>query len=275
MVALASSRRGSYPLCVSTAKKTSRPCPGCKFPNIEGSKVCLQCGKVLVAAPPLGWLHCESFEPKPLTPGASYSIGRDTTCDLVLPHKTLSRTHAVISVGADAISFEDRSSNGSQVNGKRVKAATLTPGDVIQLGPFELQVKADATAGGEDEGAGTMVMEFTARFTGQLEDEPLVQTMQGLEFNARTGTLVVLSGRTKGTFVSGEGKPWWAELTGDGRDLRDEQAVLAMLCLKEGRFEFTAAGAPAGERRMQGTITGLLLEHSRRTDEASAPTEHG
>jgi hypothetical protein len=258
-----------------TTKKTSRPCPGCKFPNIEGSKVCLQCGQVLVTAAPLAWLHCESFDPKPLTPGKTYTMGRDSGCDLVLPHKTLSRTHAVISVGAETIDFEDRSSNGSSVNGKRVKTAVLSVGDVVQLGPFELEVRADCHSPGEDAGSGTMVMDFKARITGHLEHEPLMTTIQGLEFNSRTGTLEVLSGRSKGVFVVGEGKPWSAELTGGGADKKDDEAVLAMLLLKEGRFVFTASGSPTGDRRMHGTITGLLLEHSRRTDENGAATAHG
>lgn len=258
-------------------RKQSRPCPGCKFPNIEGSRHCLQCKQPLDGAP-LAWLHCESFQPRPLTPGRSYTIGRDTTCDLVLPHKTLSRCHAVIGAQEGEIRFEDRSSNGSSVNGKRVKTATLAVGDVIQLGPFELAVRASADPGdgGDDPGGGTMVMEFKARITGQLEDEPLLQTLQGLEFNHRTGTLEILAGRARGTFAVGEGKPWVAELqTDDQQALQGDEAVLAMLALKEGRFTFTAEGSPKGERRMGGTITGLLLEFSRRTDEGAGATDHG
>lgn len=253
-----------------TIRKQTRPCPGCKFPNVEGTVQCLQCGHSLVTQAPLAWLHCESFQPRPLRPGKGYTIGRDPSCDLVLPHKMLSRTHAAVSVVDGQILFEDRSSNGSSVNGKRVKTATLAHGDVVQLGPFEIHIlpTADPPAAAEL-GGGTLRVDSGAMIMGQLEDEPLVQTLQGLEFNARTGTLEVLSGRVRGTFSVKEGKPWSADL----QDLHDDEALLAMLALTEGRFTFTATASLPGERRMSGSITGLLLEHSRRTDEGgNAPS---
>jgi pSer/pThr/pTyr-binding forkhead associated (FHA) protein len=62
-------------------------------------------------------------------------IGRTPTSDLTLVDEGISREHAVISWDADHFSIEDlQSTNGTRVNGKRIRSVELQDGDQIQIG---------------------------------------------------------------------------------------------------------------------------------------------
>jgi pSer/pThr/pTyr-binding forkhead associated (FHA) protein len=62
-------------------------------------------------------------------------IGRGFTADLRLEDQSISRRHAVVVERADgARILDDRSANGTFVNGRRVAEATLRDRDVIRLG---------------------------------------------------------------------------------------------------------------------------------------------
>ncbi|MCG8591496.1 MAG: FHA domain-containing protein [Proteobacteria bacterium] len=64
-------------------------------------------------------------------------IGRNPTTDITLLDEGISREHALILYDEDENTFlvEDlQSTNGTKVNGKRVRSATLETGDEIQVG---------------------------------------------------------------------------------------------------------------------------------------------
>jgi pSer/pThr/pTyr-binding forkhead associated (FHA) protein len=64
-------------------------------------------------------------------------IGRNPTTDITLLDDGISREHAIILYDADSDSYclEDlQSTNGTQVNGKRVRSVTLASGDEVRVG---------------------------------------------------------------------------------------------------------------------------------------------
>ncbi len=64
-------------------------------------------------------------------------IGRNPTTNITLLDEGISREHALVLWDEDCDEFiiEDlQSTNGTKVNGKRVRSATLSPGDEIQIG---------------------------------------------------------------------------------------------------------------------------------------------
>jgi len=68
---------------------------------------------------------------------AEMLIGRNPTTDITLLDDGISREHAIILYDADSDSYslEDlQSTNGTQVNGKRVRSVTLRNGDEVQVG---------------------------------------------------------------------------------------------------------------------------------------------
>ena len=70
----------------------------------------------------------------PLGPGATH-IGRSWATDVRLEDQAVSRRHAIVFVTADSVRIlDDRSANGTRVNGRCVTGAELADGDVIQVG---------------------------------------------------------------------------------------------------------------------------------------------
>ncbi len=68
-------------------------------------------------------------------------LGRNPSTDLTLLDEGISREHAVILVddAAGTFTIEDlQSTNGTKVNGKRVRAAELSDGDTIEIGHTRL-----------------------------------------------------------------------------------------------------------------------------------------
>jgi len=66
-------------------------------------------------------------------------FGRHPTCDFVLDHATVSRTHfAIERIGNGFLLVDQESGNGTLVNGMRVTWTGLKHGDRIQAGPFVL-----------------------------------------------------------------------------------------------------------------------------------------
>ena len=69
-------------------------------------------------------------------------IGRNPTTDITLLDEGISREHAIIQYDeeTDAFSVEDlQSTNGTKVNGKRVRSAVLSHGDEVQVGHTRFQ----------------------------------------------------------------------------------------------------------------------------------------
>jgi Inner membrane component of T3SS, cytoplasmic domain len=67
-------------------------------------------------------------------------IGRGLTADLRFEDQRVSRTHAIIVLhGRFARVLDNRSTGGTFVNGRRVVAGNIEPGDVIQVGPALMQ----------------------------------------------------------------------------------------------------------------------------------------
>jgi len=64
-------------------------------------------------------------------------IGRNPTTDITLLDEGISREHAIVLYDEenDSYSVEDlQSTNGTQVNGKRVRSVTLAHGDQLRIG---------------------------------------------------------------------------------------------------------------------------------------------
>ncbi len=176
---------------------------------------------------------------KSLRPGRSadvpvggIKIGRATDNDIVIPDVLASRHHATL-VPSDhgAKILDNRSINGTFVNGRRVHVASLRDGDIVTIGNVDL-VFADGTlTRGSDTEAATR--------TGGLEVRGLTWTIEGnktlldnVSIDARPGTLTAVigpSGAGKSTLarqVAGYTHPTSGTVTFEGHDIHSEYASL-------------------------------------------------
>lgn len=67
------------------------------------------------------------------------TVGRDPASDIFLNDMTVSRTHAKVETAGGVATVRDAGSlNGTYVNGQVVESATLSNGDVLQIGTFQM-----------------------------------------------------------------------------------------------------------------------------------------
>jgi pSer/pThr/pTyr-binding forkhead associated (FHA) protein len=67
------------------------------------------------------------------------NIGRDPGCDITLDNLGVSRQHAQIRVVEGKYLLADNhSTNGTLLNGRPIQSAEISPGDLIQVGKFDL-----------------------------------------------------------------------------------------------------------------------------------------
>lgn len=69
-------------------------------------------------------------------------VGRDEDCDLRLDHKSISKLHCVIVKTDGLLLIRDLgSTNGTRVNGQRVRRAALLPNDTLAVATLKFQIK--------------------------------------------------------------------------------------------------------------------------------------
>lgn|GEM_PF-2315858 len=109
--------------------------------------------------------HCAMNQPKPcwrlkqiagptveIPPRVSLVIGRGLDSDLMLPDAAVSRRHARLDLGADAMIEDLGGPLGTLVNGQRIDRVQLTAGDLITIGAWQFALSEDTEAGqGHDE----------------------------------------------------------------------------------------------------------------------------
>lgn len=128
---------------------------GMEFDDGKASVVMSPCetvplGAIEIAAGPLQRLtafRLVTIEGVP--PGAVYAvegtlrIGRSDESDIVLNDPSVSRAHAVVEIVAGQAMLRDlESTNGTYLNGRRIRAERLRDGDELQLGNTHLRFEA-------------------------------------------------------------------------------------------------------------------------------------
>ena len=165
------------------------------------------------------------------TPGA-IKIGRANDNDIVIPEVLASRHHAtLIPTPHGTEIYDNRSINGTFVNGARVDSAVLHDGDVVTIGNIDL-VFAGGTLVRRDESA-------TATRTGGLDVRGVTWTIENnktllddISLGAQPGTLTAVigpSGAGKSTFarlVAGYTHPTRGTVAFEGHNVHAEYASL-------------------------------------------------
>lgn len=73
---------------------------------------------------------------------SAVTVGRSSACDVVVGERTVSRFHAELRHGGDSWTVRDLdSTNGTWLNGARVREAPVTRGDVLKLGGLRMELR--------------------------------------------------------------------------------------------------------------------------------------
>ncbi|MDX1888423.1 FHA domain-containing protein [Mycolicibacterium sp. 050158] len=169
---------------------------------------------------------------RPDVPAGGIKIGRATDNDIVVPDVLASRHHATLVPGPGGTQIVDnRSINGTFVNGQRVETTTLHDGDVVTIGNIDLVFTGGTLARRNETDVATR--------TGGLDVYGVTWTIEGnktlldnISLTARPGTLTAVigpSGAGKSTFarlVAGYTHPTTGQVAFEGHDVHAEYASL-------------------------------------------------
>src|SRR5580693_9155048 len=135
----------------------------------------------------------------PIVPDRQIVVGRSSELDMVLVEDMVSRKHARITMQADQIWIEDLgSTNGTFVNGEKIKRAHLKEGDRVLIGTSILKVIA--SEGRTDGNDARVQLESVAAarrtsqartMSGSIEEVPLPDLLQLFGTSKKSGVLVI------------------------------------------------------------------------------------
>jgi len=214
----------------------------------------------------------------PLIDSGDLVIGRASDLDLVLIEDMVSRKHAKITVQDGMISIADLgSTNGTFVNGERVKKAQLKMGDRVLIGTSILKLVTAARAAQPiDARAAQQRLEETAAaqegrgrsvVQGRLEEVPLVDLLQLLSTSKKTGAIVI-QGYRSGRVHLRQGNVVSAVIDADPT-LPPKKALYRMVTWTQGGFEFVPSDGelPAMPNELEETTEVLIMEAMQQQDE--------
>lgn len=213
----------------------------------------------------------------PLRPNREIIIGRSSDLDMVLVEDMVSRKHAKISTNEKAITISDLgSTNGTFVNGEKIRTVDLKDGDRILIGTSIIKLVAlsgevPAANLSETEARSKMQVDATRRppsrsMSGSIEEIPLPDLIQLLSTSRKSGVLVLRSDLGTGKIYLRTGQIYFASID-EGFDVSPRKAMYRMLSWSTGFFELEPPDDRTVLEEIQDSTEALLMEGMRQMDE--------
>jgi pSer/pThr/pTyr-binding forkhead associated (FHA) protein len=212
----------------------------------------------------------------PLRPHREIVIGRSSDLDMVLVEDMVSRKHAKITTDDKAVSIQDLgSTNGTFVNGEKIRKVDLKDGDRILIGTSIIKlvyVDGELTHSlSETEARSRMAVTAnrkppTRSMSGSIEEIPLPDLLQLLSTSRKSGVLVVRSDGGVGKLYMRKGQIYFASID-DSFNMGPRKAIFRMLSWAQGFFELEPPDERAVLEELQDSTEGLLMEGMRQLDE--------
>jgi pSer/pThr/pTyr-binding forkhead associated (FHA) protein len=221
----------------------------------------------------------------PLRPNREIIIGRSSDLDMVLVEDMVSRKHAKITTDEHVVTIQDLgSTNGTFVNGEKVRKADLKDGDRILIGTSIIKivfVDGDNTSHlmSETEARSKMAVAANKRqsaapksMAGSIEEIPLPDLLQLLSTSKKSGVLVVHSDRHVGKTFFRKGQIYFASIENQF-NIGPRKAMARMLSWTQGSFELEPPDESAVLEEMDESTEALLMEAMRQLDEYKVAAE--
>lgn len=183
-----------------------------------------------------------------LPPEQEIVIGRGGELDIVLVEDMVSRKHAKITTQQGKIVIQDLgSTNGTFVNGEKIKRARLKEGDRVLIGTSILKLISADDAKNQITGSREQVnatLEAISRSSagktdvtkGEIADLPLPDVLTLISSNKKSGVLEVKGENDEGRVYFKGGKIFYAILN-DNEELGPTKAVFRMVTFETGSYE--------------------------------------
>jgi hypothetical protein len=211
----------------------------------------------------------------PLPNNKEIVVGRSSELDMVLVEDMVSRRHAKLTVTGDQIFIQDLgSTNGTFVNGEKIKRARLTEGDRILIGTSIIKLVAsdgaaaagtDAKAKLEDVAQGRRTSQVRT-MSGSIAEIPLPDLLQLFSASKKTGTLVIRTEHDVGKIYIDTGKVQFA-VVNEHFDVPPMKALFRILTWVNGSFDMDAAEEREFPVKIEMSTEGILMDAMRQIDE--------
>jgi pSer/pThr/pTyr-binding forkhead associated (FHA) protein len=210
----------------------------------------------------------------PLVPEKQVIVGRSSELDMVLVEDMVSRKHARIIMQQDQIWIEDLgSTNGSFVNGEKIKRAKLKEGDRVLIGTSILKVIA-TEAGAVAEAPKRDLESFaserratqTRTMSGSIEEVPLPDLLQLFGTSKKNGVLQIRTEQNLGKIYMRKGQIYYATID-DKTDLGPLKSVYRMLAWEKGFFDLEPPDTATFPNEIDASVQEVLMEGLRQLDE--------
>ena len=213
----------------------------------------------------------------PIYPDKPIVVGRSSDLDMVLVEDMVSRRHAKIAVGSDnTITIEDLgSTNGTFVNGEKVKKARLKEGDRVLIGTSILKVVAADQNAQDNQGDAKANLENVAAarrtsqvrtMSGSLQEVPLPDLLQLFGTSKKSGVLVLRTDDEVGKIYLRKGNIYYASIN-DGDEVPPVKSCYRMLTWEHGTFDLDPPDERTFPDEVDLTVAEILMEGMRQLDE--------
>jgi pSer/pThr/pTyr-binding forkhead associated (FHA) protein len=214
----------------------------------------------------------------PLRPHREIVIGRSSDLDMVLVEDMVSRKHAKIVTDENTVSIQDLgSTNGTFVNGEKIRKVELKDGDRILIGTSIIKLVAlDGQTAAMSETEARSKMQVTANkrpaaksMSGSIEEIPLPDLLQLLSTSRKSGVVALRSDWGTGRIYLRKGQIYFATID-ESFDVGPRKAMYRMLTWTQGFFELEPPDERAVLEEIQDSTEALLMEGMRQLDEFRA-----
>ena len=210
----------------------------------------------------------------PIVPEKQILVGRSSDLDMVLVEDMVSRKHARIAMQADQIWIEDLgSTNGTFVNGEKIKRARLKEGDRVLIGTSILKLIAgDAPRDSMDakrelENVASQRRTSQARtMSGSIDEVPLPDLLQLFGTSKKNGVLVIRTDDDVGRIYLKKGNISYA-IINDLDEVPPLKSVYRMLTWQKGLFDLDPPDEREFPNEVNMSVQEILMEGIRQLDE--------
>jgi hypothetical protein len=208
----------------------------------------------------------------PLPPSREIVVGRSSELDMVLVEDMVSRRHAKIICTEDQIFIQDLgSTNGTFVNGEKIKRAKLNEGDRILIGTSIIKLVAadpSSTAASPQkiEQANKSRPTQARTMSGSIDEVPLPDLMQLFSTSKKSGVLVVRTDDAEGKMYLEKGAIVFASVN-DNEEVPPLKSLIRIITWEHGTFDMEPAEERDFPHRLEMSTEGILMEGFRQIDE--------